>query len=155
MPSCMSCKYVNPLLPTHPAVCSARLSACTSAGPGLATYLVQVATAAYFVCVARIMNRRSLLQEQDQAGLVWVGCVYSWWSFAARVVCGGFVSVQRKKLVRRQETEERDERDFTQDPLCKATGKGTCSKRIGLADLRAGLDENELDAEDGRLSPHP
>ena len=151
----MSCKYVNPLLPTHPAVCSARLSACTSAGPGLATYLVQVATAAYFVCVARIMNRRSLLQEQDQAGLVWVGCVYSWWSFAARVVCGGFVSVQREKLVRRQETEERDERDFTQDPLCKATGKGTCSKRIDLADLRAGLDENELDAEDGRLSPHP
>lgn len=75
MPSCMSCKYVNPLLLTHPAVCPARLSACTPAGPGLATYLVQVAAAAYFVCVARITIRRSLLQEQDQAGLVWFGCV--------------------------------------------------------------------------------
>ena len=74
MPSCMSCKYVDPLLLTHPAVCSARLSACESAGPGSATYLVHVAAAAYFVCLTRRMIRRSLLQEQDQAGLVLVVC---------------------------------------------------------------------------------
>jgi hypothetical protein len=51
MTSCMSCKYVNPLLLTHPAVCCARLSASASAASGSATYLVHVAAAAYFVCL--------------------------------------------------------------------------------------------------------
>jgi hypothetical protein len=66
---------------------------------------------------------------------------------------------QRKALFRGSEEswqggerqDERDEREFIQEPLCKATGKVLVAKDV-LADLRAGLDKSELDAEDGRLT---
>lgn len=121
---------------------------------GLPACVVHVAAARYFVYLLQRMGHSPLLQSHDNTQGVGFGDPFGGSFFAAVVVCTRLCLGMAKEAGREARDRKGSEREFTQDPLCQVRGKVLVAKDI-IADQHSDLDESELDAEDGRLSPHP